>query len=490
MSFSTPAFATLTELSQALAAKKVSSVELATHYLDRIERLNPSLNALITVDRAKTLAEAQAADTRLAAGNAGPLTGLPIAHKDLFCAEGWRTTCGSKMLENFVAPYDATVIRKLHAEAGMVCVGRANMDEFAMGSSNETSYFGPVKNPWDSSRVAGGSSGGSAAVVAAGLAPVATATDTGGSIRQPAGMCNLTGLKPSYGVVSRYGMVAYASSLDQGGIMAHTAEDCALMLNAMAGFDERDSTSLERAPEDYRRDLEQPLAGLRIGLPKEFFGPGCDPAVMASVQEAIKQYQALGATLVDVSLPHTDLAVPVYYVIASAEASSNLSRYDGVRFGYRAPSYDSLDDMYMKSRSQAFGEEVKRRILIGTYVLSHGYYDAYYLQAQRIRRLIANDFVDAFKSCDVILGPTAPTPAFRIGEKISDPVQMYLFDIYTISVNLAGLPGLSLPCGQAAGLPVGLQLIGNYFSEARLLNVAHRFQQATDWHRQHPTGLE
>ena len=490
MSFSTPAFATLTELSQALAAKKVSSVELATHYLDRIERLNPSLNALITVDRAKTLAEAQAADTRLAAGNAGPLTGLPIAHKDLFCAEGWRTTCGSKMLENFVAPYDATVIRKLHAEAGMVCVGRANMDEFAMGSSNETSYFGPVKNPWDSSRVAGGSSGGSAAVVAAGLAPVATATDTGGSIRQPAGMCNLTGLKPSYGVVSRYGMVAYASSLDQGGIMAHTAEDCALMLNAMAGFDERDSTSLERTPEDYRRDLEQPLAGLRIGLPQEFFGPGCDPAVMASVQEAIKQYQALGATLVDVSLPHTDLAVPVYYVIASAEASSNLSRYDGVRFGYRAPSYDSLDDMYMKSRSQAFGEEVKRRILIGTYVLSHGYYDAYYLQAQRIRRLIANDFVAAFKSCDVILGPTAPTPAFRIGEKISDPVQMYLFDIYTISVNLAGLPGLSLPCGQAAGLPVGLQLIGNYFSEARLLNVAHRFQQATDWHRQHPAGLE
>ncbi len=490
MTFSTPSFATLTQLSQAHAAKKVTSDELATHYLDRIERLNPSLNALITVDRAKTLAEAQAADTRLAAGNAGPLTGLPIAHKDLFCAEGWRTTCGSKMLENFVAPYDATVIRKLHAEAGMVCVGRANMDEFAMGSSNETSYFGPVKNPWDSSRVAGGSSGGSAAVVAAGLAPVATATDTGGSIRQPAGMCNLTGLKPSYGVVSRYGMVAYASSLDQGGIMAHTAEDCALMLNAMAGFDERDSTSLERAPEDYRRDLEQPLAGLRIGLPKEFFGPGCDPAVMASVQDAIKQYQALGATLVDVSLPHTDLAVPVYYVIASAEASSNLSRYDGVRFGYRAPSYDSLDDMYMKSRSQAFGEEVKRRILIGTYVLSHGYYDAYYLQAQRIRRLIANDFVAAFKSCDVILGPTAPTPAFRIGEKISDPVQMYLFDIYTISVNLAGLPGLSLPCGQAAGLPVGLQLIGNYFSEARLLNVAHRFQQATDWHRQHPAGLE
>jgi aspartyl-tRNA(Asn)/glutamyl-tRNA(Gln) amidotransferase subunit A len=483
-------FATLTELARALAEKKASSVELATHYLDRIERLNPTLNAFITVDRDKTLAQARAADARLAAGSAGPLTGLPIAHKDLFCAEGWRTTCGSKMLTDFVAPYDATVIRKLHAEAGMVSLGRANMDEFAMGSSNETSYFGAVKNPWDTSRVAGGSSGGSAAAVAAGLAPVATATDTGGSIRQPAGMCNLTGLKPSYGVVSRYGMVAYASSLDQGGVMAHTAEDCALLLNGMAGFDERDSTSLERAPEDYRRDLEQPLAGLRIGLPKEFFGPGCDPAVMAAVQNAIQEYRKLGATLVDVSLPHTDLAVPVYYVIASAEASSNLSRYDGVRFGYRAPEYGNLDDMYMKSRSQAFGEEVKRRILIGTYVLSHGYYDAYYLQAQRIRRLIANDFAEAFKSCDVILGPTAPTPAFRIGEKIADPVQMYLFDIYTISVNLAGLPGMSLPCGQAAGLPVGFQLIGNYFSEARLLNAAHRFQQATDWHRQHPAGLE
>ena len=483
-------FATLTELARALAEKKASSVELAMHYLDRIERLNPTLNAFITIDRDKTLAQARAADARLAAGSAGPLTGLPIAHKDLFCAEGWRTTCGSKMLADFVAPYDATVIRKLHAEAGMVSLGRVNMDEFAMGSSNETSYFGAVKNPWDTSRVAGGSSGGSAAAVAAGLAPVATATDTGGSIRQPAGMCNLTGLKPSYGVVSRYGMVAYASSLDQGGVMAHTAEDCALLLNGMAGFDERDSTSLERAPEDYRRDLEQPLAGLRIGLPKEFFGPGCDPAVMAAVQNAIQEYRKLGAALVDVSLPHTDLAVPVYYVIASAEASSNLSRYDGVRFGYRAPEYGGLDDMYMKSRSQAFGEEVKRRILIGTYVLSHGYYDAYYLQAQRIRRLIANDFAEAFKSCDVILGPTAPTPAFRIGEKIADPVQMYLFDIYTISVNLAGLPGMSLPCGQAAGLPVGFQLIGNYFSEARLLNAAHRFQQATDWHQQHPAGLE
>ncbi|WP_415033076.1 Asp-tRNA(Asn)/Glu-tRNA(Gln) amidotransferase subunit GatA [Azonexus sp.] len=483
-------FASLAQLARALADKSVSSVELASHYLDRIERLNPEINAFITVERDKTLDQARAADARIAAGTAGPLTGLPVAHKDLFCAEGWRTTCGSKMLADFVSPYDATVIHKLHAEAGMVCVGRANMDEFAMGSSNETSYFGAVKNPWDTARVAGGSSGGSAAAVAAGLAPVATATDTGGSIRQPAGMCNLTGIKPSYGVVSRYGMVAYASSLDQGGVMAHTAEDCALMLSAMAGFDERDSTSLERPQEDYTRALGQPLHGLRIGLPKEFFGPGCDPAVMAGVQEAIQTYQKLGATLVDVSLPHTDLAVPVYYVIASAEASTNLSRYDGVRFGYRAPEYDGLDDMYKKSRSQAFGEEVKRRILVGTYVLSHGYYDAYYLQAQRIRRLITHDFAAAFTQCDIILGPTAPTPAFRIGEKIADPVQMYLFDIYTIAVNLAGLPGMSLPCGLANGLPVGLQLIGNYFAEARLLNAAHAYQQATDWHRQHPAGLD
>ena len=476
----------LKQLGQALAAKEISSVELTTLFLDRIERLNPEINAFITVDRDQSLAEARAADARLAAGTAGPLTGIPIAQKDIFCAEGWTTTCGSKMLANFVSPYDATVIARLHGEAGMVSLGKTNMDEFAMGSSNETSYFGPVKNPWDRTRVPGGSSGGSAAAVAARLAPAATGTDTGGSIRQPAALCNLTGLKPTYGVVSRYGMIAFASSLDQGGPMAASAEDCALLLNAMSGFDERDSTSLDRPAEDYARDLEQPLAGLRIGLPREFFGDGCDPAVMAAVQAALDEYRKLGATTVEVSLPNSHLSVPAYYVIAPAEASSNLSRFDGVRYGYRAPDYDSLDDMYMKTRAQGFGAEVKRRILIGAYVLSHGYYDAYYLQAQRIRRLIAEDFVTAFKSCDIIMGPTSPSPAFKLGERAADPVQMYLSDIYTIAVNLAGLPGMSIPCGFAAGLPVGLQLIGDYFAEARLLNAAHRFQQATDWHRRRP----
>ena len=480
----------LKELSQALAAKKISSVELSSLFLDRIERLNPDLNAFVTVDREKSLKMAADADARIAAGTAGALTGIPVAQKDIFCAEGWTTTCGSKMLANFVAPYDATVIEKLHAQAGMVSLGKTNMDEFAMGSSNETSYFGPVKNPWDRSRVPGGSSGGSAAAVAARLAPIATGTDTGGSIRQPAGLCNLTGLKPTYGVVSRYGMIAYASSLDQGGPMAQSAEDCALLLNAMAGFDPRDSTSLERPAEDYARDLDKPLAGLRIGLPKEFFAAGCDAGVMAAVQAAIKEYEKLGATIVDVSLPNSHLSVPAYYVIAPAEASSNLSRYDGVRYGYRAPEYGNLDDMYMKTRAQGFGAEVKRRILIGAYVLSHGYYDAYYLQAQRIRRLIANDFVEAFKSCDVIMGPTSPTTAFSLGEKSADPVQMYLSDIYTIAVNLAGLPGMSVPCGFADGLPVGLQLIGNYFDEARLLGVAHRYQMATDWHRRLPGGID
>ena len=480
----------LKELSQALAAKKISSVELSSLFLDRIERLNPDLNAFVTVDREKSLKMAADADARIAAGTAGALTGIPVAQKDIFCAEGWTTTCGSKMLANFVSPYDATVIEKLHAQAGMVSLGKTNMDEFAMGSSNETSYFGPVKNPWDRSRVPGGSSGGSAAAVAARLAPIATGTDTGGSIRQPAGLCNLTGLKPTYGVVSRYGMIAYASSLDQGGPMAQSAEDCALLLNAMAGFDPRDSTSLERPAEDYTRDLEKPLGGLRIGLPKEFFAAGCDAGVMAAVQAAIKEYEKLGATIVDVSLPNSHLSVPAYYVIAPAEASSNLSRYDGVRYGYRAPEYGNLDDMYMKTRAQGFGAEVKRRILIGAYVLSHGYYDAYYLQAQRIRRLIANDFVEAFKSCDVIMGPTSPTTAFRLGEKSADPVQMYLSDIYTIAVNLAGLPGMSVPCGFADGLPVGLQLIGNYFDEARLLGVAHRYQMATDWHRRLPGGID
>ncbi len=481
--------ASLKQLSQALAAKQISSVELTQLFLDRIERLNPTLNAFVTVDAKKSLNLAKAADARIAAGTAGPLTGIPIAQKDIFCAEGWTTTCGSKMLANFVSPYDATVIRKMHAEAGLVSLGKTNMDEFAMGSSNETSFFGPVRNPWDTSRVPGGSSGGSAAAVAARLAPAATGTDTGGSIRQPAALCNLTGLKPTYGVVSRYGMIAFASSLDQGGPMAASAEDCALLLNTMVGFDERDSTSLDRPVEDYARDLEKPLSGLRIGLPKEFFGEGCDAEVMAAVRAAIAEYEKLGATTVEVSLPNSHLSVPAYYVIAPAEASSNLSRFDGVRYGFRAEDYANLDDMYMKSRAQGFGAEVKRRILIGTYVLSHGYYDAYYLQAQRIRRLIANDFVEAFKSCDVIMGPTSPSTAFKLGEKAADPVQMYLSDIYTIAVNLAGLPGMSVPCGFVGGLPVGLQLIGNYFGEAQLLNVAHRYQQATDWHQRRPAGL-
>ncbi|MGC1519571.1 MAG: Asp-tRNA(Asn)/Glu-tRNA(Gln) amidotransferase subunit GatA [Azonexus sp.] len=482
--------ASLKQLSQALATKQISSVELTRLFLDRIARLNPMLNAFVTVDAEKSLNSARTADARIAAGTAGPLTGIPIAQKDIFCAEGWRTTCGSKMLANFVSPYDATVIRKMHGEAGMVSLGKTNMDEFAMGSSNETSFFGPVRNPWDTERVPGGSSGGSAAAVAARLAPAATGTDTGGSIRQPAALCNLTGLKPTYGVVSRYGMIAFASSLDQGGPMAASAEDCALLLNTMVGFDERDSTSLDRPVEDYARDLDKPLAGLRIGLPREFFGEGCDAGVMAAVRAAIAEYEKLGATAVEVSLPNSHLSVPAYYVIAPAEASSNLSRFDGVRYGFRADDYGSLDDMYMKSRAQGFGAEVKRRILIGTYVLSHGYYDAYYLQAQRIRRLIAGDFVEAFKSCDVIMGPTSPSTAFKLGEKAADPVQMYLSDIYTIAVNLAGLPGMSVPCGFAGGLPVGLQLIGNYFGEAQLLNVAHRYQLATDWHLRRPDGVE
>lgn len=482
--------ASLKQLSQALAGKQISSLELTQLFLDRINRLNPTLNAFVTVDAEKSLNSARAADARIAAGTAGLLTGIPIAQKDIFCAEGWRTTCGSQMLANFVSPYDATVIRKMESEAGLVSLGKTNMDEFAMGSSNETSFFGAVRNPWDQARVPGGSSGGSAAAVAARLAPAATGTDTGGSIRQPAALCNLTGLKPTYGVVSRYGMIAFASSLDQAGPMAASAEDCALLLNTMAGFDERDSTSLDRPLENYAGDLEKPLNGLRIGLPKEFFGAGCDAEVMAAVRAALAEYEKLGATTVEVSLPNSHLSVPAYYVIAPAEASSNLSRFDGVRYGYRAPEYDSLDDMYMKSRAQGFGAEVKRRIMIGAYVLSHGYYDAYYLQAQRIRRLIANDFVEAFKACDVIMGPTSPSTAFKLGEKAADPVQMYLSDIYTIAVNLAGLPGMSVPCGFAGGLPVGLQLIGNYFAEAQLLNVAHRYQQATDWHQQRPVGLE
>ncbi|MCD4501932.1 Asp-tRNA(Asn)/Glu-tRNA(Gln) amidotransferase subunit GatA [Chromobacterium vaccinii] len=478
--------ATLKQLSQQLAAKQVSSVELAGQYLDRIEALNPQLNAIVTTDREKTLAEARAADARIAAGDAHPLTGVPLLHKDLFCQQGWKTSCGSKMLDNFVSPYSAHVVEQC-AAAGMVTLGRANMDEFAMGSSNENSFYGAVKNPWDAKAIPGGSSGGSAAAVAARLAPVATATDTGGSIRQPASHCGVTGIKPTYGVVSRYGMVAFASSLDQGGPIAQTAEDCALMLNVMAGFDERDSTSLERAREDYSRDLNQSLAGLKVGLPKEYFAAGLDADVARAVDNAVAELKKLGAEAVEIALPNTELSIPAYYVIAPAEASTNLSRYDGVRYGHRAKDYKDLVDMYEKTRAEGFGDEVKRRILVGSYVLSHGYYDAYYLKAQKIRRLIANDFKAAFQQCDVILGPVAPTAAFDLGQMASDPVQMYLSDVYTLSVNLAGLPGMSVPAGFAAnGRPIGLQIIGNYFGEAKMLNVAHQFQQATDWHAKAP----
>ena len=483
----------LQALRQALAAREISSVELTQLYLDRIARHDPQLNAFITVDPASSLAQARAADEQLARGEAGPLTGIPIAHKDIFCTRGWLTTCGSKILGNFVSPYDAAVIARF-AAAGAVLLGKTNMDEFAMGSSNETSFYGPVKNPWDASCVPGGSSGGSAAAVAARLAPAATGTDTGGSIRQPAALCNLTGMKPTYGVVSRYGMIAFASSLDQAGPLARSAADCALLLNTMAGFDERDSTSLDRPLEDYSRELnvppgDKPLAGLRIGLPDEFFGEGCSPEVMRLVEAAIADYRQLGAETVAISLPSTHLSVAAYYVIAPAEASSNLARFDGVRYGYRAPQYQDLNDLYSKTRAQGFGAEVKRRILIGTYVLSHGYYDAYYLQAQRIRRLIADDFAKAFRQCDVIVGPTSPSTAFKLGEKAADPVQMYLSDIYTIAVNLAGLPAISIPCGFAGGLPAGLQLIGDYFTETRLLNVAHRYQQTSSWHLQQPGGF-
>ncbi len=480
---------TLKRLSSLLAEGKASSVELCQDYLARIASLNPTLNAFVTTDPERTLAEARAADALRAEGKGGALAGVPVAHKDIFCAEGWRTTCGSRMLADFVSPYDAHVIERFKA-AAMPCLGKTNMDEFAMGSSNETSFFGPVRNPWDTARVPGGSSGGSAACVAAGLAPAATGTDTGGSIRQPAALCGITGLKPTYGVVSRYGMIAFASSLDQAGPMARDAEDCALLMNVMAGFDPRDSTSLERDTEDYARDLDKPLTGLRVGLPREFFGAGLGAETAAAVEAAIGQLRKLGATTVDIGLPNSRLSVAAYYVLAPAEASSNLSRYDGVRYGYRAPEYTDLTDMYERTRAEGFGAEVKRRIMIGTYVLSHGYYDAYYLQAQKLRRLIARDFAEAFRQCDVILGPTAPTTAFRLGEKTADPVEMYLSDIYTIAVNLAGLPGMSLPCGfDGQGLPIGLQLIGDYFAEARMLNVAHQYQLATDWHARAP-GLD
>ena len=476
----------LAALAAQLASRTVSSRELTQHFLDRIAALNPTINAFVTVDAEKSLAEATAADALLASGRAGPLAGVPVAHKDIFCTDGWRTTCGSKMLSNFIAPYDAHVIQRFKA-AGLPSLGKTNMDEFAMGSSNETSFFGPVKNPWDTARVPGGSSGGAAACIAARMAPAATGTDTGGSIRQPAAFAGITGLKPTYGLVSRYGMIAFASSLDQAGPMAKSAEDCALLLNVMAGFDPNDSTSLEREKEDYARDLDKPLNGLRIGLPREFFAEGLNAEVAVAVEAAVAELKKLGATTVEVSLANAKLAIPVYYVLAPAEASSNLSRFDGVRYGYRAPEYADLNDMYAKTRAQGFGAEVKRRILIGAYVLSHGYYDAYYLQAQKIRRLIAHDFAEAFKVCDVILGPTAPGTAFRLGEKSDDPVEMYLNDLYTIPANLAGLPGMSLPCGfDSRRLPIGLQLVGDYFSEAKMLNVAHQYQRVTDWHARKP----
>jgi aspartyl-tRNA(Asn)/glutamyl-tRNA(Gln) amidotransferase subunit A len=490
---------TIKELSTLLHSKEISATELATHFLDRIEASD--LNAFLHVDRALTLAQAADADARLAAGNAHPLTGVPIAHKDIFVTRNWRSTAGSKMLANYVSPFDATVVEKLHA-AGMVHLGKLNCDEFAMGSSNENSAFGAVRNPWDHSAVPGGSSGGSAAAVAARLAPAVTGTDTGGSIRQPASFCGITGIKPTYGRVSRYGMIAFASSLDQGGPMAQTAEDCALLLSAMAGYDERDSTSL--APEqggvheDFTRNLNEPLTGLRIGVPKEYFGEGLAGDVEAAVRAALNQFVQLGATLVDISLPNTAHSIPAYYMIAPAEASSNLSRFDGVRYGFRAEGYKDLQDMYKKTRAQGFGPEVQRRIMVGTYVLCHGYYDAYYLKAQRIRRKIAQDFANVLTGpdavCDVIMGPVAPTVAWDLGSKADDPVANYLADIFTLSTSLAGLPGMSIPCGFGAGekngkRPVGLQIIGNYFAEAKLLNVAHQFQQTTEWHKQAPAGI-
>ena len=476
----------LSGLAGALKARKISSVELTRLFLDRARRLK-DLNAFITQDSAKALADAERADQRLARGEGGPLTGIPIAHKDIFCTKGVLTTCGSRMLANFTSPYDAHVIEQFNA-AGAVLLGKCNMDEFAMGSSNETSHFGPVRNPWGKRFVPGGSSGGSATAVAARMAPAATGTDTGGSIRQPAALTGTCGLKPTYGVVSRYGMIAFASSLDQAGPLGRSAEDLALMMNVMAGFDPRDSTSLEREKEDYCRSLDLPLPGLRLGLPKEYFGEGIEPGVRRAIDEAVRWYESQGAKTVEVELPNAMLGVPVYYVIAPAEASSNLSRFDGVRYGHRAKEYTDLLDMYSRTRAEGFGAEVKRRILVGTYVLSHGYYDAYYLKAQKIRRLIARDFAKAFERCDVILGPTAPTTAFEIGAKADDPVQMYLNDIFTIPAPLAGLPALSIPCGfDAKDLPVGLQLMGPHFSEAKLLGVAHRYQQATDWHRRVPT---
>jgi aspartyl-tRNA(Asn)/glutamyl-tRNA(Gln) amidotransferase subunit A len=484
---------TVAELAAGLKARQFSSLELALHFLGRIERLGPELNAFVTVTADRALDDARRADEVLAKGEGGPLTGVPIAHKDIFCTDGILTTCSSKMLSNFVAPYDATVVERWRA-AGTVLLGKTNMDEFAMGSSNETSHFGPVRNPWDTKRVPGGSSGGSAAAVAACLAPAASGTDTGGSIRQPAALTNLTGLKPTYGRVSRYGMIAFASSLDQGGMLTRSAEDAALLLKAMAGFDPRDSTCVDAPVPDYAAELATPLKGLRVGIIREFFGEGLDPAVGKLVQDAIEVLRANGASIVEVSLPALPLSVPTYYVVAPAECSSNLSRFDGVRFGHRCESPRDLLDLYKRSRGEGFGDEVKRRIMTGTYVLSAGYYDAYYLKAQKVRQLIAADFARAFAEVDVVIGPTAPTAAFELGAKTSDPITMYLNDIYTIGANLAGLPAISIPCGfvQEGGkaLPVGLQLVGPHFAESRLLSVSHQYQLLTDWHRRVPLGYE
>lgn len=476
---------TLTQLAAGLARGDFSSVELTQAYLERIRQHNADLNAYITVTDDIALAQAVTADEHRAAGNAGPLTGLPIAHKDIFCTQGVRTSCGSRMLDNFIAPYESTVTARL-AGAGAVMLGKTNLDEFAMGSSTESSYYGPTRNPWNRDNVPGGSSGGSATAVAARLAAAATGTDTGGSIRQPAAFTGITGLKPTYGRVSRWGMIAYGSSLDCGGPMTQTAEDAALMLNAIAGFDPKDSTSMNRPVDDYQARLNEPLAGLRIGLPKEYFGDGLNDGIRAAVMAAVSELEKLGATVKEISLPRTELSIPAYYIIAPAEASTNLSRYDGVRYGYRCKDPVDLEDLYKRSRAEGFGAEVQRRILVGTYALSAGYYDAYYKKAQQLRRLIRDDFQTGFQDVDVILAPTTPSPAWTLGEKSNDPVAMYLEDIYTLSTNLAGLPALALPCGQVGGLPVGLQLIGNYFEESHLLNIGHQYQQVTDWHQQAP----
>lgn len=480
-------FYTVKELSELLSQKKLSSLEITQDYLKTIKENQTRLNAFITIAEEEAIAQARAADALRNQGKAGVLTGLPIAQKDIFCTKGIKTSCGSKMLDSFISPYDAHVVEQFN-KAGMVMLGKLNMDEFAMGSSNENSFYGPVRNPWNTDYIPGGSSGGSSAAVAAGLTPVATGTDTGGSIRQPAAMTGVTGLKPTYGRVSRFGMVAFASSLDQAGLLAHTAEDCALLLQVMAGRDERDSTSCDLPVPDYTADLNQPLKGLRIGLPKEYFAiEGVDPAVVAAVEQALKEYERMGATLVEISLPHSSYALQAYYVIAPAECSSNLSRFDGVRYGYRCEDPKDLVDLYARSRGEGFGAEVKRRIMIGTYVLSSGYYDAYYRKAQQVRRLISQDFIEAFKHVDVIMGPTAPTPAFKIGEKGDNPVAMYLSDIYTLPVSLAGLPAVSVPAGFVKGLPVGLQIIGQHFEEGRILNAAHQYQKVTDWHARHPS---